>query len=656
MTGTDYRSDVDGLRAIAVLIVVLFHLDVPGFDGGFVGVDIFYVISGFVIFRGMLRQRSEGRFSVLEFYRRRARRILPALFGTLLFSLAVGYLVLTPDEYASLAGSALAALFSVSNFYFKDRLIYFGDSARSTPLVHTWSLGVEEQFYLIAPFLLLGSMRFFGSRGFLVGLAGLSLASFAYNLFANYGLSDEEHAFYLPMSRLWEIGAGGLLALAEGRPTLNPTASRALAALGLAGIAASAFIISSDEPFPAFIGLLPVGATFVLILARLTDDSLGGRMLASPPMLFFGRISYSLYLYHWPVIVFAGLYLGRGLSVGEKLAAFLVATALATLSWRVIEIPLRRARTPGAWRRAKWGMAGSAAALGAVALLILATDGLPSRLNPTARALAERVSTQPDDDDCPPVERLNVVPNGRVCTRVGGGGRFDTLLWGDSHAGMLAGELSRALDRRGRRLLVAGMPDCPPLLAIHSSKRKNREECRRLGAHIVRMIESEGISLLILAGRWATLASDRRAPGDGNRSKTLYDDEADGAEIGLEAALRRTLRRLRATGVDIVVVGPVPELDFSLPQMLVRAAHWHMPLPQMEREVFDDRQAIVLETLGRVAAFDGVSVVYPHEVLCDREHCRVIDGKTPLYKDDDHLSDAGVRLVLPPLLAAIRAD
>ena len=647
---TEYRNDVDGLRAVAVLLVILFHLGVTPVSGGFVGVDIFYIISGFVIFRVMILERESGKFSILSFYRRRVRRIFPALAVSVLFALVVGSMILTPGEYESLSYSALAAVFSVSNIYFNDRQGYFADATNSSPLIHTWSLGVEEQFYLVAPFILLIFASRFGSRGLFRGLLVLCALSFTYNLYAVYGLNNEKHAFYLPMSRFWEIGFGGIVAFMEPRISPGRIVSALLAIAGLIGIAVSALFIDSTMPFPAFVALLPVVATGLVILAA--PNSVCNRALASPAMTFFGKISYSLYLFHWPVIVYFGLYIGRDSTGPEKVGLFLVTTFLAFLNWKFVETPFRTARDGGNWRVAKRAMAGGLVSVLVFCAVVAVTEGIPYRLRAEAIETTRRIEqTMADTVQCATVDRRNVVSKVRICGH--DGASVDYLVLGDSHAGMLGGALSQHLHGTGLNGLVAVMQGCSPLIGVYYSARKNRAECMALAVHIEKMVQNENVPIVILANRWANLASNERAPGDGFLSQQIFDAENGSVLTTLDNALTRTVKRLTAAGAYVVVVGPVPEVDFNVPNMMVRAVNLDRPLLETPRTAFNTRQEIVLHTLKRLESMPNVSVVYPHEQLCNSERCRLVDDGRPLYKDDDHLTLAGVRLILDPVLRAV---
>ena len=248
------------------------------------------------------------------------------------------------------------------------------------------------------------------------------------------------------------------------------------------------------------------------------------------------------------------------------------------------------------------------------------------------------------------------VSKARICTYSDVSDRIDYLLWGDSHAMMLDKQLSQNLMQYGKNGIMASIPACPPLTGIYTSKRKNRILCRDLSKYVVRLVQEEQIPIVVMAGRWANLASNYRAPGDGEPSMKLFDAEHGNTVIDFEKALHRTIEQLNAAGANVVIVGPVPEIDFDVPNMLIRSAQLGRRLPSSDRNVFDLRQEIVLPTLNRMENLPSVSAVYPHEVLCDDRYCRISKGQIPLYRDDDHLNRTGIKLILPSIVKSILSN
>lgn len=299
-----YRKEIDGLRALAVIPVVLFHAGVSQFTGGYVGVDIFFVISGYLITSVILEQQKQNRFSLVDFYERRARRILPALFLIVLLSIPAAALLLIPQDFIEFSRSVKAVVLFISNFYFWKDSGYFSAGIELKPLVHTWSLAVEEQFYLIFPLFLTPLYRKFGYRVFYL-LLGLAVASLA---IAQYGsLTKPAATFYLLPTRGWELLCGALLAihtLHGNVGSVNKTIREVAGICGLAAIGYAIFVFNDKTPFPSLYGLLPVVGTMVL-LAFATEDTYIGRLFRTKALVGIGLISYSVYLWHQPLLAFA---------------------------------------------------------------------------------------------------------------------------------------------------------------------------------------------------------------------------------------------------------------------------------------------------------------------------------------------------------------
>ena len=348
-----YRPDIDGLRAVAVVAVILTHVGMPGFAGGFVGVDVFFVISGYLIYRDLIRRLAEGRLSLVGFYGRRMRRTLPALYLVCAVTLAGAALLMMPGDFDELARSMIAAVCLVPNIFYLAQTGYFDGAATGKPLLHTWSLGVEEQFYLLAPLLALALVRLAPRRrtAVLVALFGLALA-----LAIGVRLQSRDAAFYLMPTRAFEFLVGCLLA--EGvvpaiRARWRAEALTAIAALALA-IAITAF--SGRTPLPGLLSLVPCLATAAIIHVGSTQRTAVGTALGRRGPAFVGLISYSLYLWHWPLIV-AAHYAGLPVTPALALGGTILLVGLSVLSWRFVETPFRdprsiwRGRAPFGWCR-----------------------------------------------------------------------------------------------------------------------------------------------------------------------------------------------------------------------------------------------------------------------------------------------------------------
>jgi peptidoglycan/LPS O-acetylase OafA/YrhL len=638
-----FRPEVDGLRAIAALVIFAFHLDLPGFGGGFVGVDIFFAISGYVIIRGILKELEDGTFSLADFYTRRLRRIMPALIVVLLATLAVGYVILSPREYKELSDSALATIVFGANFFFHDRERYFADAAITRPLLHMWSLGVEEQFYIFVPFVVSWLRRALGIHPLRTVLT-IAILSFVYGLVAIV-LINEKHAFYMPMGRFWEIAVGGVVACTERHLTASGLRSNILAALGFAGVLGSTVALDDSLQYPGWVAAIPVvGAALVIAFARTGWVT---SLLSVRPLVVAGRWSYSIYLIHWPMIVYWRLFVGRPLLAYEQVAIIAITIGLAALSSRFVERPLRAGSGSLANRPALGAIAFGSVAVLVVGGLVTLSQGAPRRMNADARdaiatlktAIEQRPKCQPD---------LNWLGNPKLpkaACRWGSDAHTDFVVWGDSHAGMIAPELSQALQRMGMSGGVSvGLPACFPLSGIQVGARKNNSLCPAFVNAVIAAVQRDKPRVVIMASRWATIESPIRSPGDGGKPVQIVDIENGLKPISLLDALTRTIERL---GTRVIIFAPVPEIEFHVPNALVRSLQGVSTMPRAPRSTYDLRQKYVMAAFAKLPKGPSLAIVYPHSVLCGAETCDVIDGHRSLYVDDDHLSPFGVARVLP---------
>ena len=355
--------------------------------------------------------------------------------------------------------------------------------------------------------------------------------------------------------------------------------------------------------------------------------------------------------------MFPTLFLGRDLGIVEKGAVFAAAIGLSYFSWKYIETPLRKA-PPGAPRKlALAGMAAGTLGLCAISGLIIATHGVPSRMTPQAQTVFADI-TKPTDQvsHCKPINDFK--PDRGMPVTSCEDETLDSpnqtfILWGDSHAGMLWQDITLHLDTLKMSGILASLSDCPALLDVHTFKRKNRDRCARLGVYLQDLVKARDIPVVILASRWGNYSSDLKAPGDGSAPKELLQNGSNDIPVSFHQALSQTVESFTKLGAHVVVVGPVPEINFDVPEMLIRSVNLNFPLPDVSFDGFTQRQANTLEALKGVSGKENVTVVYPHIKLCSQEQCTIVDGTQPLYDDDDHLSEKGVSLILPAILSAI---
>lgn len=454
-----YRPEIDGLRAIAVMAVILFHVGLGPFTGGYVGVDVFFVISGYLIVGIVWRQCEKGQFRLGEFYRRRVLRLFPALLLVCVATMAVSVVVLLPSDFMRLGRSLAATMGYVSNIWLWRNTGYFDARAETLPLLHTWSLSVEEQFYMVFPVALLLLHRHLRARAVavLVTLGVLTLAATQYFL-----VSRQSAVFYLTPFRAWEFLLGGVLAVTATAPRaawLRSVARWTALALVLAPV----FVYDSHTDFPGLTAVAPcVGAALLLISVGPDDRDVVSRALRSRPFVLVGKLSYSLYLWHWPVLVLWTHADQRPESPLAMAAVMVITFSLSAISYRLVETPLRQADAPYAGR-VLWGSLAASVALAVVALVVGVGDGVPSRFSEPVVAL-DRARFP----DVPFTPCFGPALVGGDCTLGVSTAAPRWLLWGDSHALALAPALDATLKKRGEAAVFIAGSACPPLWGVGS--------------------------------------------------------------------------------------------------------------------------------------------------------------------------------------------
>jgi len=641
-----YRADIDGLRALAVIPVVFYHFHVAPFRGGFVGVDIFFVISGYLITALIHAEMQTGEYSLAGFYERRVRRILPALFAVLSASAVAALWLLFPEDLSRFGESMAATAIFASNFDFWQQSGYFDTAAESKPLLHTWSLAVEEQFYLVFP-LLLGLFRTAPRRVLLLLTGGLAVASFAFGVWAvrSYPIM----AFYLAPSRIWELMLGAILALGAF-PAAPRWLAELLSVVGLALLGLAVFGFSPDSAMPGENALLPCGGAALLIYANGGGRTVIAKALSWQPVVFVGLVSYSLYLWHWPIFVFARYESFAPLRIDQALAWIALSVGLAVLSWRFIERPFRDRRRFS--RRAVFAYAGT----GIVACLafggaLVATGGLPERFPPDVqRVLAESKDRDPRDRSCGGIT-LDDIRAGKVCVLGDPRAKPSFALWGDSHAASLIPVVSAVAARRGRAGYYVGHSGCAPLLGVMTSDQPSLR-CARINAAALSLIERRGIGEVLIAGRWAYYDRGRGTAADPREERRLTDLDARQEDADQHAvfarALERTVASAAASGRRVVLIADVPEIDGNVPMMLARMmlrGRYFDAGPTLA--AYRSRQAFVEREFARLAQRYRLTIAEPASILCVGGRCAVAADGRPLYRDHHHLSVFGADRLAP---------
>jgi peptidoglycan/LPS O-acetylase OafA/YrhL len=635
--------------------VVLFHTGVTWFPGGYVGVDVFFVISGYLITSLIIHEITSGRFSVVTFYERRIRRIFPALFTVLAVCSIIAALLFLPEDLLAFAKSLAATALFVSNVYFYKESGYFDAPPDTIPLLHTWSLAVEEQFYIVFPLIIILGYRWGGRRWI-----SLLLAIFVTSLAASIWLTDSNSAaaFYLAPARAWELMLGALLASGLV-PKLKLQYLREVATLGgVALIAWAVFRFSSSTPFPGWSALVPCLGAALLLYAGEDGSSVVGRMLSWQPVVFIGLISYSLYLWHWPLLVFARYWNLEALSATQVTAVIVASFVLATLSWAFVEQPFRR--KPTSIPRKPLFAAAATATVAVLAFGIVGTlsHGLPARFSPQVLGIADQAPPLKHDAKFKELMQCTKHSAAEACS-FGAPVMASYAVWGDSHVAALMFALGPLAARYGKAVKVFIHPGCPPLVGVNRNNwKKNAPDCRTLNNETVQTLEaSPDIQTVILAARYALyIEGPTSGYGGVSNSNVLTDSfgrplDLEGRVALFERQLDVTIHRLSVAGKTVVLVYPVPEISFPVPSAVGRLMATKRDPASLSSSLsfFHRRQDAILNILDRVGASERVLRVYPHKRLCDAERCIVYANGSPLYRDDNHLSAAGADFVAPEL-------
>lgn len=621
MSSITYRPDIDGLRALSVLSVLLFHYQVGSVHGGFAGVDVFFVISGYLITSIIAGEIERGGFTFLGFYHRRVRRILPAALAVILVTLAAGWFVLLPTAFKTLGESAAYSAAGLANFFFLWNTGYFDASAELQPMLHMWSLAVEEQFYIAWPVVLLLAMRLSGgSRKVVAGvLVAIIAASFAMSV-GILAHGDPKIAFYMIHSRAWELALGGLLVFLPRIPGRLP--GEVLGVAGLALVIGSFFLLDAESVFPGANAAYPVVGAALLVWPR-ERRTWVANLLSLPPLVFIGKISFSLYLVHWPLLVLYRLY-GVGEMPGTRaaLVLMLASVVLAVVSWRFVEQPFRR--RGGRKAVAVAAGAGAMVAVAAAGMAVAASGGVPTRLPPELRKLehyaGETVDSQNGFNGCFITSKHRRGPADfaeDTCIDVLPG-RRNVLLLGDSHAAHYAKALRDLYPEIGfSQVTVSG---CRPVVRMPGEQ----GTCAILMGRAFRQYIPGGqFDAVILAGRWNREHAER---------------------------LPRTITDIAPLVGEVIVLGPVAEYSVELPVLLAKSTLRRDggALVDAARRR-DDAQATAdfVEQQVRPVGASYYSVI---DTVCSEDACATTTpAGVPLQFDEAHLTYEGARMVLERL-------
>jgi peptidoglycan/LPS O-acetylase OafA/YrhL len=627
-----YRQDIDGLRAIAVMAVVLFHFGVSTLSGGYAGVDVFFVISGFLISSILMNDVESKQFSFTQFYEKRVRRLFPALFATILVSTLVSYVLFMPEEFREFGQSVIGATTYLSNVFFWLKSDYFEGPSELKPLLHTWSLSVEEQFYLIFPILVWLCYKI-SFKFFIYFVVICFITSF---ISAVYFIDSMTSAvFFLSPFRFWELLLGTLVAILLKNKTLpNENVAPFLAGIGIIMIIAPLFLLDKTSIFPGWAAVPSCLGTALIIWAN-NQNIILGRILSQPIMQFTGKISYSMYLWHWPVVVFYGYWIIRELVWWDTIALIIFTYLISWLSWRLFEVPFRFHKdSPFKPKLAFTLTAGFTGLAALVGLVIWQQQGLPQRFPELqTQILAAKTERKNNVGSACFIQQDQFFNkwDRDACYFPLEGASKTLLLWGDSHAFHLLRGLKHHQSEIGANILVYASAGCSPLL--HTDIPRN-PQCRANNDNVVDMLSEYKIDNIIMAGNWAW----------------AFKVEDENADL---SAVRSTFNTLQERGYNPLVVNQLPIYAVKNPQYLA------MRLSSSDKGPNNYYLAPDYGT-GASKQIKSIMPKYnlfnPQDVLCPDVKCSIYLNKEIMVSDEAHLSNAGSNYIVGEMLIALKTS
>lgn len=642
-----FRYDINGLRAYAILSVLLFHFGITGFSGGFIGVDVFFVISGFLMTSIIFKAYEQNEFSLKKFFLDRAFRIVPALSVMCFVLIALGFLYLPPTEYQSLGKQVAASIAFVSNILFWQEFGYFSPSAHENWFLHTWSLSVEWQFYILYP-LMLSALFIVLKPTMIRNLIILGVvSSFALSVFAAWFYPTA--AFYLLPTRAWQLLAGGLIYFVPVM-ALSRFQRHGLHAAGIALIVVCACLYSEAIAWPGVYAALPVFAALMVILA----DCQNSYLTRNPPIQFLGTISYSCYLWHWPVVV--GLYFMDKQHDMLWLGGGVILTfILSCASYYLVEIPFKRAHRQGhAFKQSFIFLLIFCAFISIAGYGVYLAEGLPKRFSDqVVLSDVERNNRNPKSKDC--IIQTGVISPG--CIYGGDGQSVSAIVIGDSHADAVISAVQDAIpETETGGVLFLGYTSCPTIRNVKNKEFINNQKFQ-CGAFIDQQIERlnnefKDVPIFVI-NRLSVYVWNQHNPDHAKSIGPIAYFDTPQIEAGaayLKLFQDRYVDSICALSKNrpVYIVQPIPEMPKNPPQYIARQLIMHGTAEDvvLPRAQYHQRQEYAINVMKKAAKECGARLLDPAAFLCDAQHCMGSDHMMPLYYDDDHLSEQGNKLLV----------
>ncbi|EGN74782.1 Putative acyltransferase [Idiomarina sp. A28L] len=651
LTKAGFRNDINGLRAWAVMSVVLFHFLVPGFSGGFTGVDIFFVISGYLMTDIIVSGLAQNKFSFRLFYLARAKRIIPALYAMILLLLGAGWFFLPTPDYQELASQANYALAFISNIDFAGAAGYFDSEAHEKWLLHTWSLAAEWQFYLLFPVFLWLAFRLLRGNitALFISIAALFLLSLGYSIYISP--QDPNAAFYLLPARAWEMAAGGLVFFFtrwQGRPQLSTSIANVGYAVGWLLMIMPFVFFHAELVWPGAWALLPVIGTMLVLGAARQNNP----MVSHPIAQWLGTRSYSIYLWHWPFAVLL-FFMGMQNSVPAVIGAILASLLLGDLSYRLIENPVR-ILFYGRRKRALTAIFVTALVVCAVPAQWVRGGDLPERLPANVEQLAGAINDiNPRRSEC-----LGSSSRGTSAECTYGGAELGLIVLGDSHGGSVVRTAEAALPHESLHVLDWTMTGCPAIEGIRSAE-DGRYRCAEFIDFALERSEQLPADVpMLMVNRFAQYVIGRdpmEATGLGEVPEYYISEPY--AERTM-AFFQEFSAGITATACEfaedrhVFMLKPTPEMPVSVPQRMARTEFFQGKAERvsLDLEHYYARQSVILTALEQAVTDCGVTLLDPVPIFCQDGVCWGDKAGLPIYFDDDHLNEYGASFLKPVLM------
>ncbi len=663
LTHLKYRSDIDGLRAIAVLLVVGFHAFPFWFPGGFIGVDLFFVISGFLISLIIIDSLGKSRFSFVEFYSRRIKRIFPALLLVLNFSFAFGWFLLLPEEYKQLGKHIAGGAGFFSNFLFWNEDGYFDNSSETKPLLHLWSLGVEEQFYIVWPlFLWLAWKR---KLNLLISIITLAAISFVINISSMS--SDAVATFYSPITRFWELIAGAVLAymtlykqhilpkLAYSHDILLRLIDGRLrsfqSVLGAILLVIGVLVVTRETHFPGWWAVLPtLGA--VLIISAGTQAWLNRIILSNRVLVWFGLISYPLYLWHWPLLSFVRIIEGEMPSREVRIAAVVISIALAWLTYKLIEIPVRFGRRSGVKIVTLLLLM---VLVGFVGYSVYKLDGFLFRdIAKSSQEYSKSIARSDKQRECFDIPYAYEKSDDWFCKLGEKLGHPKYFVYGDSHAFSLLPAIDKFGIENNINISFTAIGGCPPLLGIVSPSGESQKKynCQKLNDRIFEYVKINKIKSVVLIARWTYYTGGTLRHGGHVPIWAVVEDATikNSLKASFEYGLKYTVQKYRNIGVNVYIVEDNPMQIHDIKYVLKKSKPIDAAINKFSvtREEHENNQSYVAKQFKSIGG-EMINIINFDNLLCTDQICPWVNEGKFLYFDEGHLSVDGAMLIYPSL-------